>query len=70
MLLDAQLDRGLIGAAEAARFAEHTGFAGYAELGVERVVLPPPSMSTVDAAATLRYLDTLADTVAELEHHA
>ena len=38
----------------------------YAELGVERVVLPPPSMSTVDAAATLRYLDSVADTVAEL----
>jgi probable F420-dependent oxidoreductase len=44
--------------------------AHYAELGVERVVLPPPSMSTVDAAATLRYLDSVTDTVSELEQHA
>jgi probable F420-dependent oxidoreductase len=44
--------------------------AHYAELGIERVVLPPPSMSTVDAAATLRYLDSVADTVAELDQPA
>jgi probable F420-dependent oxidoreductase len=43
--------------------------AHYADLGVERVVLPPPSMSTVDAAATLRYLDSVADAVAELGQH-
>ncbi len=40
--------------------------AHYAALGVERVVLPPPSMSTVDATETLRYLDSVGDTVAEL----
>ena len=38
----------------------------YAGLGVERVVLPPPSMSTVDADTTLRYLDSVADTLDEL----
>ena len=39
--------------------------AHYAELGVERVVLPPPSMSTVDADTTLRYLDRVGATVSE-----
>ena len=38
----------------------------YAELGVERVVLPPPSMSTSPPDAVLGYLDHVADTVAAL----
>ncbi len=38
----------------------------YAELGVERVVLPPPSMWTDKAADPLTYLDSLGPVVAEL----
>lgn len=40
------------------------GLDQYAELGVERVVLMPPSMDTADAATVLRHLDSVADTVA------
>ena len=39
----------------------------YAELGVERVVLPPASMSTAGPDRTLSYLDGLADVVRTLK---
>ncbi len=44
--------------------------AHYAELGVERIVLPPPTMSTVDTDTTLRHLDALSDIVAEFGQRA
>lgn len=39
----------------------------YAELGVQRVVLPPASMSTAGPDGTLDYLDGLADTLTALQ---
>jgi len=38
----------------------------YAELGVDRIVVSPPSFTRHDEAETMRWLDGWADTVAEL----